>query len=81
MKRKLDLEHKAVLQPHPQQTQIIYATFKPPTKVTAIKPKPSTAVPRRGQKHRSMPLPIAPANHNGSVTVCKPVEPSKSGKF
>lgn len=70
----MDLEHKAVLQPQPQQPQphIIYASFKPPaTKVTAIKPKPSN----RKVRHRSMPLPIAPAAPtNSSMTIHKPLE-------
>lgn len=82
VKRKLDLEHKAVLQPQPppQQTpHIIYATFKPPTKVTAIKPRP-TATPNRRQKlQRSMPLPIAPAAPtNSNMTIHKTIEHSKS---
>ena len=75
----MDLEHKAVLQPQPQQPQpqkpqphIIYASFKQPaTKVTAIKPKPSN----RKVRHRSMPLPIAPAAPtNSSMTIHKPLE-------
>lgn len=81
VKRKLDLEHKAVLQPQPQQTQqILYTTFKAPSKVTAIKPKPPAVVHNRsrGQRPRSMPLPIAPAT-NPNMTVCKPVEPVKTG--
>ena len=65
MKRKLDLEHRTILQPRiqPQSTQqIIYTTVKAPAKLTAVKQTGRTNCPAgRKQRVRSGPLPIAPA--------------------
>ena len=79
MKRKLDLEHRTILQPRiqPQPAQqIIYTTFKAPAKITAVKQTVRTNCPAgRKQRVRSGPLPIAPAtscpNHLPPVPIPK----------
>lgn len=92
MKRKLDLEQKAVLQNHQHikpathtqiqpapPPQIIYAAFKAPSKVTNIKPnaRPNNASIRK-QRVRSTPLPIAPAGVNNKPP---PIPLSKNSKL
>jgi len=92
VKRKLDLEQKAVLQNHqhikpvthtqlqPAPTpQIIYAAFKAPSKVTNIKPnaRPNNTSIRK-QRVRSTPLPIAPAGVNNKPA---PIPLTKNAKL
>ena len=67
MKRKLDLEHRTVLQ-QPAQQQIIYATFKAPTKPNVR----AVANISRRQRPRSMPLAIAPATAASRTDISKP---------
>lgn len=66
VKRKLDLEHKSILHQQQPQKPIIYATFKAPAKVSAVRNVRPTNIIRK-QRARSMPQPIAPATRMPGV--------------